>query len=61
MKLADMELGQVRAELMQWGEELSDEGHSEREVIGAFCEELEERLARLYCRYYEILSELEAS
>ena len=58
MKLADMELAEVRAELMRWGEELSNEGRSEREVVGAFCEELEERLARLYCQYFEILSEL---
>lgn len=61
MKLADLELANVRAELMQWGEELSDEGCSEREVVGAFCSDLEERLARLYCQHYEILSELEAS
>lgn len=54
MKAADLELGQVRAELMNWGEELSKEGLSEREVVGAFCEELEERLARLYCAYYEL-------
>jgi hypothetical protein len=61
MKAADMELAQTRIELMAWGEELADEGHTEREVVGAFCSDLEERLARLYCRYYEILSELEAS
>jgi len=61
MKAADLELMQARQELMAWGEELSDEGHSEREVVGAFCEELEERLARLYCAFYEQQAELEAA
>lgn len=53
MKAADLELEQTRMELMAWGDELSSEGHSEREIVGAFCENLEERLARLYCAFYE--------
>lgn len=61
MKAADMELVEVRAELMQWGSELSDEGLTEREIVGGFCSELEERLARLYCQYYEQQAELEAA
>lgn len=52
MKAADLELQQARLELMGWGEELEREGHSEREIVGAFCENLEERLARLYCELY---------
>lgn len=56
-KTADLELGQARIELMARGRELSEEGHSEREVVGALCGELEERLARLYCAYYELLDE----
>lgn len=59
MKAADLELAQARIELMQWGEELSAEGCSEREVVGAFCSDLEERLARLYCQFYEQQEHLE--
>lgn len=59
MKAADLELQQTRLELMAWGEELSKEGHTEREIVGGFCNDLEERLARLYCAYYELQSEME--
>lgn len=52
-RLADMEVANVRSELMQWGEELSEEGCSEREIVGCFCAELEERLARAYRVLYE--------
>lgn len=53
-KSADLELGVVREELMAWGEELEKEGLGEDEIVGAFCEQLEERLARLYRELYEI-------
>lgn len=53
-KSADLELGVVREELMAWGDELSKEGLGEREIVGAFCEQLEERLAHLYRELYEI-------
>lgn len=52
-KAADLELSQVRIELVAWGEELEREGCSEREIVGAFCEELEDRLARVYRELYE--------
>lgn len=51
-KAADLELEQARIELMAKGDELSKEGRTEREIVGAFCEDLEERLARLYCELY---------
>ena len=53
-KSADLELEIVREELMAWGDELSKEGLGEREIVGAFCEQLEERLAHLYRELYEI-------
>lgn len=53
-KSADLELEIVRSELMKWGDELSKEGLGEREIVGAFCEQLEERLAHLYRELYEI-------
>jgi hypothetical protein len=53
-KSADLELEIVRAELMAWGNELSEEGLGEREIVGAFCEQLEERLAHLYRELYEV-------
>lgn len=54
-KSADLELQVVREELMAWGNELfEEEGLSEREIVGAFCEQLEERLAHLYRELYEI-------
>jgi hypothetical protein len=53
MKAADIELEEVRRELMEWGEELDREGLSEREIVGCFCSDLEERLARLYCAFYD--------
>lgn len=60
MKASDLELSEIRAELMAWGEELDKEGHSEREIVGAFCEALEEKLARLYCAFYEKDEDLES-
>ena len=60
MKVADLELVQVRDQLMTWGEELSKEGFTERQVVGAFCEDLEERLARLYCMYYDVVDGVDA-
>lgn len=51
-KAADLELAQLRIQFMQWGEELSEEGCSEREIVGCFCSELEERLARVYRELY---------
>jgi hypothetical protein len=53
-KAADLELQQTRLALMAWGEELEADGLSEQEIIGCFCSELEERLARLYCDFYEL-------
>lgn len=52
-KAADLELSEVRVELMALGEELDSEGFTEREIVGCFCEALEEKLARLYCEHYE--------
>lgn len=52
-KSADLELQVVREELMAWGGEMRDEGLSDRDIVGNFCNELEERLARLYCELYE--------
>jgi hypothetical protein len=59
-KAADLEIEQVREQLMQWGGEMADEGESEEMVVRHFCCDLEERLARLYCMYYELSAELEA-
>lgn len=53
-KSADLELEIVHSELTDWGEELRDEGLKEPEILGAFCEQLEERLAHLYRELYEI-------
>lgn len=53
-KSADLELELIRHDLMGWGLELEAEGLSEREIVGAFCEQLEERLAHLYRELYEI-------
>jgi hypothetical protein len=53
-KVADLELSQARCELMEWGDELNREGLTEREIVGLFCSNLEERLARLYRDYYEL-------
>lgn len=53
-RASDLELSQVRIELMELGEELDREGFSEREIVGCFCEALEEKLARLYCQFYEV-------
>lgn len=57
MKAADLELEQARIELMAWGKEMESEGESEEMVVRHFCCELEERLARLYCAYYELKDE----
>jgi len=53
-KSADLELEIVREELRIDGEELEKEDLSEVEILGAFCEQLEERLAHLYRELYEI-------
>lgn len=52
-KSADLELELIRAELLRWAEKLEREGIPELEIRGAFCEQLEERLARLYRELYE--------
>jgi len=57
MKAADLELQVTREDLMTWGEEMRDEGLSDRDIVGNFCNELEERLARLYCEFYELQAE----
>jgi hypothetical protein len=53
-KSADLELEIVRSDLTAQGEELEKEGLHEPEILGAFCEQLEERLAHLYRELYEI-------
>ncbi len=53
-KSADLELQVTREELMAWGAEMRDEGLSDRDIVGNFCNELEERLARLYRELYEV-------
>lgn len=44
----------MREELMARSVELHKEGLDEPEILGACCEQLEERLAHLYRELYEI-------
>lgn len=53
-KSADLELQIVHEGLMDRCVKLHAEGLDEPEILGACCEELEERLAHLYRELYEI-------
>lgn len=61
MKAADLELQAARDEICAWADELKREGHQDEVIRVGICENLEERLARLYCAYYELQSEMEES
>ena len=59
MKAADLEQQQVRLQLKDYREELKREGCDEVTILCGCIDDLEERLARLYCAHYELQGELE--
>jgi hypothetical protein len=58
-RAADIELQVARDEICAWADELKREGHSDEAIRVGICENLEERLARLYCEHYELQGKLE--
>lgn len=58
-RAADIELQVARDEICAWADELKREGHSDEAIRVGICENLEERLARLFCAYYEVLDGIE--
>lgn len=52
MKAADLEVSVAREEICAWADELKREGHSDEVIRVGICENLEERLARLYYELY---------
>lgn len=59
-RAADIELQIAREEICAWADELKREGRSDEAIRVGICENLEERLARLYCAYYELQEDVAA-
>lgn len=60
-KASDLELSQIRLQLDAYREELREEGCKETTILCGQIDDLEDRLARLYCAFYELSEEVEGS
>jgi hypothetical protein len=56
-KSADLEVSQMRVELEELRKELAGEKVARAGIFRTQVEYLEERLARLYCEFYELQAE----